>query len=566
VLGSDLSHVGRQLSHVGRQLLEDVRQGGRRRCWWSNRKTQSVRLTGAVVRILTQNHDPNLGEGCQVKCGEDFVDRWIDLVVLSLIVHESLKLIPIRLGQLGLENWIPICLRHSSLRSAGEKRLGQKLIVVNMARHSGSYATAVSSTAVSSRRRAVLQLLLVLSALAAACTNGSVVEVSPTTAPTTTPTTAVPTTAVPTTTVPTTTVPTTIAADPIEELVAALTVQAKVGQLLMPVLAGTDASTVSEAEALFNQQLGGAATPGDVVRLNELGGVLYLGTNVIDAAQVGVLSRGLQTAAPAGIGLLLAVDQEGGRVNRITSGVTVQPSARSFGGDAQAVSDAAAMTASELSALGINVVLAPVADITEDSAGFIGDRAYGGEPGLVADMVVASIDGLASNGVAAAAKHWPGHGATATDSHRRLPVLTIDEATWRTRERIPFVAAVESGVDIILVGHLAIPALDPSGDPATVSPILLERLLRQELGFDGVVMTDALDMGAVASFGAGELAIRSILAGADVLLVPTDLADTRNALVAAVADGRLPLERLDQSVDRILRLKLRLRLLDFESF
>ncbi len=384
------------------------------------------------------------------------------------------------------------------------------------------------------------------------------------------PATTVSTATVSTTTVSTTTIPATITLppDPIQEMVtemvAGMTLEEKIGQLLMPVLAGTDATEVSPAEAAFNQRLAGADSPGEAVIGNHLGGVLYLGPNVVDADQLGRFSSGLQGVTTNGVGLLIAVDQEGGRVNRVLTGVDVQPSARSLAGDPAAVTASAAVTAEQLSALGVNVVLAPVADVTDNVEGVIGDRSYGGDPRVVAEMVVAAIEGLQSNDVAAAAKHWPGHGSTSTDSHQQLAVLDLDSATWAGRERIPFEAAVDAGVDIVMVGHLALPALDPSGDPATVSPILLDQLLRDDLGFDGVVMTDALDMGAVGSFDPGELAVRSILAGADVLLVPTDLAAAAAAISTAIEQGRLTMDRLDESVHRILTLKGRLGLLTIE--
>ncbi len=408
-------------------------------------------------------------------------------------------------------------------------------------------------------------LLTVLSLAAAACTGGvQVAEPTPSSSSSsstiTVPTTVAPTSTAPTTTEPTTT--TTEAPDDIDLLLASLTDEQKVGQLLMPVLFGTDANDVASAEAGANNALGGAATPAGVVAANDLGGVLFLGTNVVNASQVEEFSAGLQAATDGtGIGLLLAVDQEGGRVNRVTDGVTVFGSARSLSGDADAVRDAARTTGSQLSALGLNVVLAPVADLT-DGGGVIGNRSYGSDPDLAADMVLASIGGLVEGGVAAAVKHWPGHGDTSVDSHRQLPVIDVDAQTWVERERVPFAAAVEAEVDIVLVGHLAFPELDPSGDPATVSPVLLDELLRQELGFEGIVMTDALDMGAVSSIERGDLAVRAVLAGVDILLVPPDLAAARTGLLGALASGDLTDERLNQSVERILRLKERLGLLE----
>ncbi len=352
--------------------------------------------------------------------------------------------------------------------------------------------------------------------------------------------------------------------DVVDLAIGRLTLEQKVGQLIMAAVWGTDAVAVRPTDVAPNQAIGRANTPAEVVALQGLGGVLYLRRNVDNGAQVAAFSSGLQAAAaPSGIGLLIAVDQEGGRVNRVSDGATRFQSARDLAGDAVAVRSSAAVTAAEMRAMGVNVVLAPVADVTDSHDGIIGDRSYGGDPNLVAEMVAASIDGLQAGdgvnpGAAAAVKHWPGHGATDVDSHRGLPVIAVDEPTWRARERVPFAAAVAAGVDVVLVGHLALPGIDPTGEPATVSPILIDGYLRGDLGFGGVVMTDALDMGAVAAYDRGELVVRSIAAGADILLAPPDVQLAREALVNAVTSGRLTMERIDASVERVLRLKVQL--------
>ncbi len=349
-------------------------------------------------------------------------------------------------------------------------------------------------------------------------------------------------------------------------IVSKLTVEQKVGQLIVAALWGTDATAATGDEQLSNQAIGRADTPAEVVIRQELGGVLFLRRNVVDGSQVATLSAGLQeAAAPSGIGLLIAVDQEGGRVNRVSNGTTSFQSARELAGNADAVRGAAAITAAEMLSMGVNVVLAPVADVTDRHDGIIGDRSYGGDPQLVARMVMAAIDGLQTGdgfapGAAAAVKHWPGHGDTQVDSHRGLPVIGVDEATWRSRDLIPFAAAVDAGVDVVLVGHLSLPGIDPSGDPATISPVLIDGHLRRGLGFDGVVMTDALDMGAVAGLDQGELAVRSVLAGADILLAPPDVQLVGNALLEALSSGRLSMTRLDISVARVIRLKQKLGL------
>lgn len=364
-----------------------------------------------------------------------------------------------------------------------------------------------------------------------------------TTAPTTTPTTAPPTTPAPTQP------PTTI--DPLVVRVDAMTVEAKVGQLLMPLLNGVAPGSADDPNS-----------PAGIVAAYELGGVIYLGTNVGGAEQLTDLSAGLQTAAPSGLGLLISIDQEGGRVARVTDGVTPLPSARTqttLGADG--VEAISFTSGTELSAQGINMVLAPVADLADGNAGVIGDRSFSGEPSIAAEMVVAAVTGLQNSGVAAVVKHWPGHGATTVDSHLSLPTVDVGLDVWRTREAVPFTAALDADVAAVMVGHLSFPQLDDSGLPATVSPTLIQGLLRDDLGFDGVVMTDALDMGAVSGFTQGDLAVGVILAGGDILLAPSDLVTARQGVLDAVADGRISMERLDESVLRILRLKQELGLI-----
>lgn len=340
---------------------------------------------------------------------------------------------------------------------------------------------------------------------------------------------------------------------------ATLTLDQKVGQLFMPVLSGQDPTAVTPEEGQANRDMAGVTTPAAAVSSYHLGGILYLAKNVSTPDQVGQLSAGLQSVARAdsGVGLLVAVDQEGGRVNRITGGVNIFPSAAVLSGDAQAAREDGYVTGRQVSGLGVNVVLAPVADVTRtDIHSFISNRSYGADPQVVANMVQASVDGLQDSGVAAAVKHWPGHGGTEVDSHKELPVLAdVTRQSWDGRERLPFQAAINHHVDIVLVGHLAMPALDPTGTAATVSPVLIDGLLRHDLGFGGVVMTDALNMGAVANIDPGRLVVEAVLAGVDMLLVPPDLSTAYRALKAAVQSGEISAARLDQSVLRVLRLK-----------
>lgn len=416
-------------------------------------------------------------------------------------------------------------------------------------------------------RRSFVVLTAALFGGLAACSSSVDVAVSTSAAPVA-PTTLAETTAAPITAVPETTTTeatTTTTIDPILVLVDGLTLEQKVGQLLMPVLAGTNAVAPTAAESAVNQRIAGVDSMAKAVERYALGGVIYLGDNVVSAEQLTALSADIELASQAatpGIGALISVDQEGGRVNRVRDGVEVFPAARSLAPDADVIRAAAATTATGLKAQGVNVVLGPVADLTDGNAGVIGNRSYGGDPLVTAEMVVASVEGLQGAGVAAAVKHWPGHGDTTLDSHAVLPIIDIDRLTWEQRERVPFAAAVAAEVAIVMVGHLALPGLDPSGAPATVSSVLIEDRLRADLVFDGIVMTDALDMGAVRDQDRAELAIRSVEAGVDILLAPPDLSVVHAGIVDAVMADRLSEARIDASVTRILRLKAELGLLD----
>jgi beta-N-acetylhexosaminidase len=216
-----------------------------------------------------------------------------------------------------------------------------------------------------------------------------------------------------------------------------------------------------------------------------------------------------------------------------------------------------------MSSLGVSTDLAPVADVnTAGSGGVIGDRSFGSTPGVVSRLTSAQVCGYHSGGVATTVKHFPGHGSTSTDSHLHTAVIHESVAKWAATDLPPFQAAVAHGVDMILVGHLAFPAMDPSGRPATISRRLNFMQLRKRLGFQGVVITDALNMGGITSWGTpGEIAVDTIWAGSDMLLMTPQPVVAIHAIVSAVAQGQISTGRLDMSVYRVLKLKQTLGLL-----
>lgn len=337
----------------------------------------------------------------------------------------------------------------------------------------------------------------------------------------------------------------------------------KVGQLFFQNVYGSDATTPDPR----NMPLYGVASPAEVVAKYHLGGVIYFAwtDSVKNPGQITGLSNGLQKAATesgANVPLMIATDQEQGVVTRIGPPATQFPGSMALGAG-RSVDDArtaAAITGQELQAMGINTNFAPVADVNVNALNpVIGTRSFSSDPTLVSSMVAAQVKGYQKDaGIIATPKHFPGHGDTATDSHTGIPIITHSKAQWQQIDAPPFQAAIEAGTDMIMSGHLVVPALDPSGDPATLSQPILTGVLRGELGYEGVIITDALGMKGVRDkYGDAEVAVRAVLAGVDSLLMTPDMDASYAAVQAAVASGRISEQRLNESVARILHLKLK---------
>ena len=337
-------------------------------------------------------------------------------------------------------------------------------------------------------------------------------------------------------------------------VVSKMSVEEKVGQLFMPVLYGTAPGTVSGE----NQARYGAQTPAKVVAKYHLGGVILFPANIKGADQVVNLTNGLQQASGK-VPLLIGTDQENGLVSRMGALMTDFPGASEVGStkDTALARAVARATGQELRAVGVNLDFAPVADVNVDPRNpVIGKRAFGDQPGEVAKMVAASVKGFRDAKVAATAKHFPGHGDTNIDSHTGLPVIKHTKEQWERIDAPPFKAAIAAGVDAVMSAHIVFPKLDPSRDPATLSKPILTGLLRNKLGFQGVISTDALNMeGVRKKYNDAEIPVRAIQAGADLLLMPYDLPKAYNAVLAAVKSGKISQQRLDQSVTRLLKLK-----------
>lgn len=346
-----------------------------------------------------------------------------------------------------------------------------------------------------------------------------------------------------------------------------------VGQVLVPYTYGEQANQVSPAAAAANEWLGGAPTPAGLIAKYHLGGVILVNrassdptastnatTNIASPTQLRSFTNGLQSAAgrlPAAAPLMIGTDQEYGTVNRIRSGIVQLPAAMAIGAAHNPAATQAAWAAAgqDLSSVGVNVDFAPDADVTRGPGNtVIGSRSFGSDAASDASQVAAAVRGLQSSGVAATLKHFPGHGDTDVNSHIALPVLRQSRTTLDDVDLAPFKAGIAAGTDLIMSGHLDVHAVDP-GVPASFSSKVLTGLLRGQLGYRGVVISDALDMAPARAWAPGEAAVRAFLAGNDMLLMPPDLAKAQQGLLAAARSGRISHQRLVESVTRILTLK-----------
>ncbi|MFC7246137.1 glycoside hydrolase family 3 protein [Catellatospora aurea] len=346
------------------------------------------------------------------------------------------------------------------------------------------------------------------------------------------------------------------------------------GQVLMPFAYGRSATDVSAGTAAGNKALAGVDSPAQMVEKYRLGGMILIGfggndptaanqpvNNVQSPEQVRALTGGLQAAAarlPADVPLLIGMDQEFGVVTRLTTGMTVLPSAMTFGAAADPGLTEVAWRAAglELAAVGVNVNFAPVADVLGPAgSSVIGSRSYGSDPRAAGDQVVAAVKGMRAGGVAATLKHFPGHGHTSADSHTELPVVKQSRQLLDTDDLATFKAGIKAGAPIIMSGHLDVQAVDP-GVAATFSKKVLTDLLRKELGFQGVVVTDGMNMAPAMKAPPGEAAVKALLAGNDLILMPPHVGQAHQGIVDAVKAGTLPRARLVEAVGRILHLKL----------
>jgi beta-N-acetylhexosaminidase len=332
-----------------------------------------------------------------------------------------------------------------------------------------------------------------------------------------------------------------------------LTPEQRVGQLLVLGFGGTELD--DRARALLLDKKPGA--------------VALFARNVGNRRQVRALTDAVRAQMDGQIPPFVAVDQEGGNVLRLRERTTLLPSAMALGATRSAALSETAGRAMgrDLHALGFNMNFAPVLDVNSNPHNpVIGVRSFGEDPEQVSTLGAAFIAGLRASGVAAVAKHFPGHGDTREDSHFKLPSVNHDLARLEQVELAPFRRASQEGLASIMAGHLALPLITESpGLPASLSRVVLTDLLRRRVGFGGIIMTDGLEMEAVAGrMGVGRAAVAAVKAGADMVMVlwfPEKKTEVQRALMAAVQSGEIPADRLEDAVLRVLGEKARLGLL-----
>lgn len=335
--------------------------------------------------------------------------------------------------------------------------------------------------------------------------------------------------------------------DPAEELLGGMSLREKLCQMFIVYPSAiTGVSTVTSAGDATRQAL--EAWP--------VGGLLYDRSNMVSQEQV--RSMLVNTQSYSKIPLILTCDEEGGRVNRLMGSVgttRIGPMLDYKDQGTETAEENARTIAADLLSCGFNMDLAPVADVWSNPANtVIGDRAYSDDFQQAAELVAAAVEGFHDGGTACTLKHFPGHGDTSADSHYGSVYVHKTLEELRQAELIPFQAGIKAGADAVMMGHLILDQIDDQ--PALFSCKLVTGLLREEMGFTGVIMTDSLQMQAMTDhYGSGEIAVGAVQAGVDILLCPKSLEDSVSALTEAVEKGEITEERIDESVLRILRLK-----------
>jgi beta-N-acetylhexosaminidase len=344
----------------------------------------------------------------------------------------------------------------------------------------------------------------------------------------------------------------------IENIVASLALEEKVAQLFIVTpeqITGMDVVTRA------------GETTQNALSEYPVGGLIYFAQNFEDPDQTKEMLGNTKSYIENTCGLtpFLATDEEGGRVTRIASnesfGVDKVASMSTIGKtkDPEKAYEAGETIGKYMSDLGFNLDLAPVADVLTDSKSeVIGDRSFGSDPELVSELSWQYASGLQDNGITACFKHFPGHGSVAGDTHASTVSQDKSREDLYSSDLIPFQNAVTSGARMIMASHISCPEITGDDVPASLSPVMLTGILREDLGYEGVIITDAFNMAAVTDLyqDPGEAAVTAINAGADIILMPADFHEAYNAVLSAASSGKIETERIDDSLRRILKIKL----------
>lgn len=334
--------------------------------------------------------------------------------------------------------------------------------------------------------------------------------------------------------------------DNILEIISGMSIGEKVGQMIIAGISGTTIS--SYASSLIEDY--------------QVGGLILYSDNLIDTNQSIELINDLKEENTSNqFPLFLSVDQEGGQVSRLPGDLINFPTNETIGNvnDVQYSYEIGKILGEELNAFGFNMNFAPVLDVNSNPDNpVIGDRSFSDDPDVVSELGVQTMKGMQSQEIVSVIKHFPGHGDTSVDSHLELPVVNKSLSELEDLELIPFAEAIENGADAVMVAHILLPELD-ADYPATLSSEIIDGLLRDQMDFDGVVITDDMTMQAITDhYGIGEAAVQSVIAGSDVLLVAHNydsIAETYEAVMNAIDEGVISEERIDESVRRIIQLK-----------
>lgn len=347
----------------------------------------------------------------------------------------------------------------------------------------------------------------------------------------------------------------------IDEIIAQMPLEDKVAQLFIvtpEVVCGYTDYTMTATDDTY------------VSRFNEIpvGGIIMMGANLIGEDQTKEMIASIQTQSMerTGLPVFLCVDEEGGTVARISGSgnfdVPVTEDMRIVGenGDVARAEEIGVTMGTYLKDLGFNVDFAPVADVlTNPENVVVYDRSFGSDPYLVSEMDAAFSDGLRSCGILSTYKHFPGHGATEADTHEGYAYTMKTWEELLDAELIPFIDGIEDEVPLIMTGHVALPSVTGDDTPASLSEVIIQEHLIDELGYKGLIVTDALEMGAIVeSYSSSEAALTALRAGNDLLLMPADFESAYYGLLDAVKSGALPEERIDVSLEKIIRAKYNL--------